>query len=293
MHFRRFLLSIAVVVVVGVSAAPAAQHPDHTAGVDGTGSSNSTGHDTDSSLTPTGTPLATSTPSVLSTTPVVQTTSTPIQDSTPVQTPTPTQQSTSTPPTVVETVLTTAQVATSTSTQQADTSSTPVPTVFPTINSATPTYSTPSATPTSANSSADNSSSTTSKGGVSTKTILIVGGTVGGIVICAFIAFSIFRKLKLKPSEHFEQRLEPTGSTGGHLEEWNDPRVFRGYMQNESSTLGRSNSQASSKYSYDAADEKAGGLGRQHTGQWGRADEKQVFENGDGLREDGRGYRGF
>lgn len=66
-------------------------------------------------------------------------------------------------------------------------------------------------------------------------------------------------------------------------------------MQNESSanTLGRSNSGASSAYSCDIADEKAGGgLGRSTTGQWGR-DEKHVFENGDGLREDGRGYRGF
>jgi hypothetical protein len=90
--------------------------------------------------------------------------------------------------------------------------------------------------------------------------------------------------------------MEPAVQAG-HLEEWNDPRTFRGYMQNSSgASLGRSNSQASSKYSFDAADEKAGGgaaaanLGRGNTiRQFGGEKEP----SGDGLREDGRGYRGF
>jgi hypothetical protein len=115
--------------------------------------------------------------------------------------------------------------------------------------------------------------------------------------------------------------MEPNLSNG-HLEEWNDPRTFRGYMQNSSSanSLGRSNSQASSKYSFDGADEKAGGgatvaRGNTITGgagvmrgntiggganvmrgntirQFGQ--EKQVpMDSNDGLREGGRGYRGF
>jgi hypothetical protein len=108
------------------------------------------------------------------------------------------------------------------------------------------------------------------------------------------------------------------------LEEWNDPRTFRGYMQTSASTqnLERSNSTASSNYSFDAADEKAGtggqgltrgntnagltrgntnaGLTRGNTnagvqrGNTIRQFEKTYpFEQGDGLREDGRGYRGF
>lgn len=103
--------------------------------------------------------------------------------------------------------------------------------------------------------------------------------------------------------------MEPNLSNG-HLEEWNDPRTFRGYMQNSSSanSLGRSNSQASSKYSFDAADEKAGagpGVARGNTiggganvirgntiRQFGQ--EKQTpMDANDGLREGGRGYRGF
>ena len=96
----------------------------------------------------------------------------------------------------------------------------------------------------------------------------------------------------------------------GHLEEWNDPRTFRGYMQNTTATGGgtgslhRSNSNASSKYSFDATDEKAGGgsavLARGNTiRQFTSAaagQEKSAYppmESGDGLREAGRGYRGF
>jgi hypothetical protein len=114
--------------------------------------------------------------------------------------------------------------------------------------------------------------------------------------------------------------MEPNLSNG-HLEEWNDPRTFRGYMQNSSSanSLGRSNSQASSKYSFDAAEEKAGGAAGVARGntigggagvmrgntigganvtrgntvrQFGQ--EKQTpMDSSDGLREGGRGYRGF
>jgi hypothetical protein len=90
--------------------------------------------------------------------------------------------------------------------------------------------------------------------------------------------------------------MEPTVANG-HLEEWNDPRTFRGYMQNSSSanSLGRSNSQASSKYSFEAADEKAGGGSNVLRGNTIRqfGGEKQTPMGGDGLREGGRGYRGF
>ena len=79
----------------------------------------------------------------------------------------------------------------------------------------------------------------------------------------------------------------------GQLEEWNDPRTFRGYMQNASAapSLKRSNSNASSTYSFEQGDEKAGqtGLTRGNTIRH-FAQEKEV---GDGLREGGRGYRGF
>jgi hypothetical protein len=107
--------------------------------------------------------------------------------------------------------------------------------------------------------------------------------------------------------------MEPTT---GHLEEWNDPRTFRGYMQNATTTTGgggggagslhRSNSNASSKYSFDEMDEKAGGgsgvLARGNTirvfpstpaGQEKSVYPPNPYETGDGLREDGRGYRGF
>jgi hypothetical protein len=96
----------------------------------------------------------------------------------------------------------------------------------------------------------------------------------------------------------------------GHLEEWNDPRTFRGYMQNTAApttgSLQRSNSNASSKYSFDETDEKAGGgsavLARgntiRHFTSAAAGQEKSVYppppmESGDGLREAGRGYRGF
>ena len=85
----------------------------------------------------------------------------------------------------------------------------------------------------------------------------------------------------------------------GHLEEWNDPRTFRGYMQNTSTppSLHRSNSQASSKYSFDEMDEKAGGgaatIMRGNTIRHFAQEKVYPTERGDGLREDGRGYRGF
>ena len=146
----------------------------------------------------------------------------------------------------------------------------------------------------SASSTAVAQSQSSSSGGVNTKTILIVGGTVGGLVIAAFIAFSIFRKLKLKPSRSFEDRMEPAVANG-HLEEWNDPRTFRGYMQNSSSaqSLGRSNSQASSKYSFDAADEKTSNGASVMRGNTVRQFGAEKTMGGDGLREGGRGYRGF
>jgi len=80
----------------------------------------------------------------------------------------------------------------------------------------------------------------------------------------------------------------------GHLEEWNDPRTFRGYMQNSSSgnSLGRSNSQASSKYSFDQNPEKEV-VGVARGGTIGQFNGVEKSEMGDGLREDGRGYRGF
>jgi hypothetical protein len=61
-------------------------------------------------------------------------------------------------------------------------------------------------------------------------------------------------------------------------------------MQNSSSyapSLNRSNSNASSKYSFDENDEKAGG------GSIFRGQTNDKYGAGDGLREDGRGYRGF
>ena len=95
-------------------------------------------------------------------------------------------------------------------------------------------------------------------------------------------------------------------STGGHLEEWNDPRTFRGYMQNTSSgeaslSRSRSNSNASSKYSFDASDEKAGSSGAPPIMRGGTirhfgVQEKPPYppmQSDDGLREGGRGYRGF
>ena len=70
-------------------------------------------------------------------------------------------------------------------------------------------------------------------------------------------------------------------------------------MQNTSSanSLGRSNSVASSKYSFDEMDEKAGGgaatLARGNTIRQFGQEKFYPSESGDGLREDGRGYRGF
>jgi hypothetical protein len=103
--------------------------------------------------------------------------------------------------------------------------------------------------------------------------------------------------------------MQPTVTSGGHLEEWNDPRTFRGFMQNSTtqSTLERSPSTTSSKYSFDGEDEKVGsgvagvtrgntmrgGVVRGNTVRHFPATEKNPFERGDGLREDGRGYRGF
>ena len=90
--------------------------------------------------------------------------------------------------------------------------------------------------------------------------------------------------------------MEPAA---GHWEEWNDPRSFRGYVQNPAvaPSLNRSNSQASSKYSFDETDEKAGGgvatLMRGNTIRHFAQEKVYPTERGDGLREDGRGYRGF
>lgn len=82
-----------------------------------------------------------------------------------------------------------------------------------------------------------------------------------------------------------------------HLEDWNDPRSFRGYMPDNTPSLARSNSQASSKYSFDETDEKAGGgaaaLARGNTIRHFPLEKTFPSEYGDGLREDGRGYRGF
>lgn len=76
-------------------------------------------------------------------------------------------------------------------------------------------------------------------------------------------------------------------------------------MQNASppASLHRSNSNASSKYSFDASDEKAGSSGAPALMRGGTirhfgVQEKPPYapmdmENGDGLREAGRGYRGF
>ena len=91
-------------------------------------------------------------------------------------------------------------------------------------------------------------------------------------------------------------------------------------MQNSASGQGleRSNSTASSTYSFDVGDEKAGGGGAAAAGaagltrgntlavaapggvargntvrQYNQQEKGFPFENGDGLREDGRGYRGF
>ena len=62
-------------------------------------------------------------------------------------------------------------------------------------------------------------------------------------------------------------------------------------------SLGRSNSQASSQYSFEASDEKAGGgntiLARGGTIRQFQPEKVVPLEQGDGLREDGRGYRGF
>jgi len=76
-------------------------------------------------------------------------------------------------------------------------------------------------------------------------------------------------------------------------------------MQNSASGQGleRSNSTASSTYSFDVGDEKAGGGGAAAAAggvargntvrQYNQQEKGFPFENGDGLREDGRGYRGF
>lgn len=82
----------------------------------------------------------------------------------------------------------------------------------------------------------------------------------------------------------------------GNSEEWNDPRMFRGYGQNSTAGLGRSKSQASSQYSFELEDEKSGGGTMMARGGTIRnfPPEKEVpLERGDGLREAGRGYRGF
>ena len=90
--------------------------------------------------------------------------------------------------------------------------------------------------------------------------------------------------------------MEPAA---GQWEEWNDPRTFRGYVQNSSTapSLHRSNSQASSKYSFDEMDEKAGGgvanIMRGNTIRHFGQEKVYPTESGDGLREAGRGYRGF
>src|SRR5579862_626359 len=241
------------------------------------------------------------TQAVLTTTPTTPATTEQVVSSTPLDTPstslTPATTSSLVPSTTLIAVTTSstqpnaARVGATTSTPT--TSSTPVPTDFPTITAiTTPSQSTTSTTPstsTTAQAQQDNQSSS----GVNTKTILIVGGTVGGVVILAFIAFSIFRKLKVQPSKGFNERFEPV--TEGHLEEWNDPRTFRGFMQNSSSaqSLGRSNSQASSKYSFDAADEKLGNGASVMRGNTIRQFGAEKNMGGDGLREGGRGYRGF
>lgn len=90
--------------------------------------------------------------------------------------------------------------------------------------------------------------------------------------------------------------MEPAA---GQWEEWNDPRTFRGYMQNSSAppSVHRPNSVASSTYSFDETDEKAGGgvatLMRGNTIRHFAQEKVYPMESGDGLREDGRGYRGF
>jgi len=341
MQFRRSILFSIAVVLVGVNAAPTPQRngnvningnvgagltTDTTAATTAATTDSATADTTTQQQTVQTTEQTSIVTSVIQTTSQAQNTGTLGEAVTNAAPPTTSTSQhdfvtpTTTSPTVALFTASSASVATqivqTTSQQQITTpkttSPTPVTTNLPTITSTIdpstkaatqPTYaattSSSSAT-TSATSNAQNSGTTTSSSS-NTKTILIVGGTVGGFVILAFIAFSIFRKLKLKPSQEFNSRMDP--STGGHLEEWNDPRTFRGYMQNTSSgaSLTRSNSNASSKYSFDASDEKAGSSGAPPIMRGGTirhfgVQEKPPYppmQSDDGLREGGRGYRGF
>jgi len=313
MLFRRSILSLAI-LFIGVNALPAPPQTDASTSVAAAESTGATTATTAATTSQRGKQATSSSDVVTS-----EVSPTPIVDSpTPLSTqstPTTTAQAETTPSTVLPSTtevvvpVTTSSAAPSTlvtSTQPSVTvvshSPTPVSTNLPSVTTADTTSHTAhsqtasSSSTSSSTTSADASQSTQSSGGTNTKTILIIGGTVGGLVIAAFIAFSIFRKLKLKPSRAFEERMEPAA---GYLEEWNDPRTFRGYTQNASSanSLQRSNSVASSKYSFDEMDEKAGGgaavLARGNTIRHFGQEKVYPSETGDGLREAGRGYRGF